>query len=132
MDDILLRKSLWRRDKQTEPIHQDSVVQEAEKTIVLPSETTKNADSLLDKLSHAFDAAYYLSQYQDVSEAGTDPFSHYQHWGWREKRRPNSWFDPIEYVARHPELVGWETNPLLHFLSIRKNQKRRYPTSCGL
>lgn len=40
---------------------------------------------------------WYLAQNPDVAEQGIDPAWHYHHFGWREGRRPVSWFDPAPH-----------------------------------
>ncbi|WP_193143413.1 glycosyltransferase family 4 protein [Meridianimarinicoccus sp. MJW13] len=90
--------------KQTPVVMKDEVEQASEETLEA-------------KIRKGFDAAYYLSKYHDVRASGVDPLEHYMAYGWREKRRPNGWFNPDEYTARHPELVGPDTNPFLHFLT---------------
>lgn len=81
-------------------------------------------DDLNIKFSQAFDATYYLSQNPDVAAANMDPLKHYKKHGWREKRRPNDWFDPADYIKRYPELAGTDTNPFLHFLTHQESLGR--------
>ncbi|MEY8120387.1 glycosyltransferase family 4 protein [Falsihalocynthiibacter sp. BN13B15] len=68
-----------------------------------------------------FDAPYYLSQNPDVAASNMDILEHYEKYGWRENRRPNNWFDPVDYVQRNPDLKGSATNPFLHFLACQEN-----------
>lgn len=75
--------------------------------------------TVAERLQLAFDPAYYLSKYPDVLKAGLDPLAHFLKFGWKENRRPNDWFDPIDYIARHAELIGTETNAFLHFLAYK-------------
>lgn len=72
---------------------------------------------MAEQLKASFDAAYYLSVNPDVLAAGLDPLKHYMVHGWRENRRPNDWFNPVEYIARHGETLGDTTNPFIHFLT---------------
>lgn len=75
--------------------------------------------TLTEKLRHGFDAAYYLTRNPDVLAANTDPFEHYLNFGWREGRRPNSWFDPDAYTVRYADEVDIDTNPFVHFMMHR-------------
>lgn len=74
-------------------------------------------DDLETQLRNSFDAAYYLSHYHDVRQSGLDPYEHYMNYGWREKRRPNGWFDPNKYPEKYPDLMDADTNPLAHFIT---------------
>jgi hypothetical protein len=46
----------------------------------------------------AFDAQYYLNTYPDVKASGRDPFDHFTHEGWKEKRSPRPGFDYNQYA----------------------------------
>ena len=106
-----MKKSIFSRRTKALPTEDSDMPAPETQTAPPPTE-----HSLTEKLGEAFDAAFYLSQNSDVLAAGLDPFEHYKLNGWREKRAPNSWFDPLDYVTRHPDLADWETNPFLHFL----------------
>ena len=47
--------------------------------------------------SGLFDAAWYLVQYPDVRDAELEPLAHFYRFGWRERRKPNRYFDPEWY-----------------------------------
>ena len=64
--------------------------------------------------SGLFDASLYLVEGPDIRAAGCEPLAHYRRWGWREGRRPNSYFDPAWYRAHH--LDGAEIDPLAHYV----------------
>ena len=64
--------------------------------------------------SGLFDASLYLVEGPDIRAAGWEPLAHYRRWGWREGRRPNLYFDPAWYRARH--LGGAELDPLAHYI----------------
>ena len=73
------------------------------------------ADILVVEASGLFDDVWYVAHYPDVAELGIDPIEHYLLFGAAEGRWPGPDFDPVGYVAQHPD-VGSQ-NPLLH--SIR-------------
>jgi hypothetical protein len=50
----------------------------------------------------------------DVIVAGNDPATHFCSIGWRERRRPNPYFDTGWYLDTHDVPVGM--NPLLHYV----------------
>lgn len=89
----------------------------AGQTVLTDASENMHEATITDKLELAFDAAYYLSKNPDVLKAGMDPLTHFLKYGWKEGRRPNNWFNPPEYITRHRELVGTDTNPFLHFLA---------------
>jgi hypothetical protein len=66
--------------------------------------------------SGLFDTSYYLLNAADVLAAGVDPMEHFCGHGWRENRRPNLFFDPSWYSARHS--LGSDANPLEHYIRI--------------
>lgn len=72
------------------------------------------------KLIHAsglFDANWYRSYYSDLKHAGMDPLFHYVKFGWKEKRRPNIFFEPKWYNDNYAESVG-DMNPLVHYITV--------------
>lgn len=64
-----------------------------------------------------FDAAYYLSRYPDVREAGIDPLKHYLRHGWKEGRDPSAGFSTSGYLRANPDVAQAGRNPLLHFVN---------------
>jgi hypothetical protein len=44
--------------------------------------------------SHLLDPNYYLMNGSDVHDAQHEPVEHYCKYGWRERRKPNIYFDP--------------------------------------
>ena len=103
----------------TEPVPEEAappVPDEKEQEL---AEKKAREAKMQDRLEQAFDSAYYLSKNPDVLKKGFDPLTHYLKFGWKENRRPNSWFNPVEYVQRHPELLDSDTIPFLHFLTYR-------------
>jgi hypothetical protein len=59
----------------------------------------------------------------DVIAAGADPVRHYCTFGWRERRRPNPYFDTGWYLDTHDIPAGM--NPLLHYVLFGENQGLR-------
>ncbi len=62
-----------------------------------------------------FDAAWYRSQYRDVSEAGADPYRHYRRHGRAEGRDPNALFSTSWYLAQNPDVRASRMDPLEHY-----------------
>jgi hypothetical protein len=61
----------------------------------------------------------------DVLAAGLDPVAHFCTHGWRERRRPNLYFDTSWYADTHE--ISAHTNPLLHYL--RHGERQNLPPS---
>ena len=87
-----------------------------EKTNSIEPKLKMKNEVLMDKLREGFDPEYYLTKNTDVLVAGIDPLEHFMTSGWRENRRPNSWFDSADYIARNASILDAETNPFLHFM----------------
>lgn len=70
-----------------------------------------------------FDAEFYLLRSPDVAEfaraRGLDGFafaeSHFQQFGWREGRNPNSFFDVTDYLDRYTDVKAAGIDPLAHY-----------------
>lgn len=62
-----------------------------------------------------FDAAFYLTVYNDIREAGVDPLEHFLLQGWREGRNPSRTFDVDYYLRVHADVAATGINPLLHY-----------------
>ncbi|MFO1026244.1 MAG: hypothetical protein U1E70_13745 [Acetobacteraceae bacterium] len=75
--------------------------------------------------SGLLDENYYLINGSDVHAADIDPVSHYCRYGWRERRRPNIYFDPVWYAQTNPEVARLQVNPLLHYLVVGEAANRR-------
>ncbi|MGA7386142.1 MAG: hypothetical protein WBW81_16035, partial [Methylocella sp.] len=63
-----------------------------------------------------FDREYYDSMYEDIREAGFDPFLHYTRHGWRENRNPSPEFDTWYFFKVHPEFADSQDSPLHQFV----------------
>lgn len=81
------------------------------------------------RTSRWFDHDWYLSQYQDVRDAGMDPAEHFHHFGWIERRDPSAGFSTRFYLASNPDVADTRMNPLLHFIrhGIREGRLPRKP-----
>lgn len=67
--------------------------------------------------ARAFDAAFYLKTYPDVSEVGADPLDHFMTYGWREGRDPSPDFSVRAYLEAFPDVADTGLNPLVHWLT---------------
>lgn len=81
----------------------------------LEIQSVRNPDADLIRESGVFDSDYYLEQYPDVAEAGTDPVAHYLRDGAREGRNPSPMFDTRYYLKNNPGIAQFGMNPLVHF-----------------
>jgi hypothetical protein len=68
-------------------------------------------------LSVLVDGPWYLATYPDVEAAGIDPITHYLEQGWKERRRPNLYFDAAWFCAEHPQ-IGDDTDPLATYVQL--------------
>jgi GT2 family glycosyltransferase/glycosyltransferase involved in cell wall biosynthesis len=69
-----------------------------------------------DALSGFFDRDWYVARYPDVMQSGTDPLTHFVHFGAAERRDPNRFFDCTWYLAHYPDVANAGYHPLLHYL----------------
>lgn len=74
--------------------------------------------------SGLFDAAWYLSRYPDVAQAGEDGLTHFLNHGSFEGRSPGPNFDAIGYLARYPDVVNEGIEPWLHYVRHGKAEGR--------
>ena len=77
------------------------------------SNTTKEAIAIVSR-SPNFDRDWYLSTYPDVQASGMDAARHFVLHGLYEGRRPSQNFDPLTYLAAHPDALETDTNPIVH------------------
>jgi Ca2+-binding RTX toxin-like protein len=66
----------------------------------------------VDDGSVLFDSVFYARQNPDVYHAGANAFDHFNTFGWREGRDPNSFFDTGGYRAINRDVIS---NPLDHY-----------------
>ena len=88
-----------------------------------PADTSATTDpaAIHDKgdMKSFFDGDYYLACYQDVKNAGIDPFAHYMTSGWRENRNPSPEFDTHFYKTTYlDQYEQARKNPLLHYVEV--------------
>lgn len=72
----------------------------------------------------AFDTAWYLSEYKDVAEAGSNPLQHFVEYGLQELRQPHPLFDTAWYMAQNEDVAATGLNPLVHYLEYGLNEGR--------
>ncbi|MCS7249108.1 MAG: glycosyltransferase [Anaerolineales bacterium] len=72
-----------------------------------------------------FDAAYYLSQNDDVRLADIDPLWHFIVNGWKEGRNPSRKFDVQFYLDFYPDVKEASINPLYHYLKFGREEGRK-------
>jgi GT2 family glycosyltransferase len=79
-----------------------------------------------DMIAHStlFDAAWYVSQYPSIAEAGCDPALHYALYGATKRRNPGPRFDAEAYLLRNPEVAEAGANPLIHYLEHGASEGR--------
>jgi hypothetical protein len=75
--------------------------------------------------SGLLDENYYLINAADVLEADIDPVLHYCRFGWRERRKPNIYFDPLWYTYTNPDVARLRINPLVHYILAGEAADRR-------
>ena len=75
-----------------------------------------------------FSSRYYLKKYQDVKNAGVDPWKHYQKHGWKEGRNPSPLFSTKFYISQRNFIPDAHRDPLTHYLREgRKEGARPHP-----
>ncbi len=83
---------------------------------VPPSEFRKEEHEV--EISGLFDAHWYLTRYPDLLEQHADPLVHFCHYGWKEGRQPNPYFDTLAYSNAQGDLIAQGVNPLLHYMQV--------------
>jgi GT2 family glycosyltransferase/glycosyltransferase involved in cell wall biosynthesis len=84
-----------------------------------PSEAAATSRQLIER-SGLFDAAFYVSKYEDVRKRRKDPLDHYLQHGGAEQRSPNEMFDPRYYI--HNARIKEPASALAHY--IREGERR--------
>lgn len=79
-------------------------------------------------LQTVFDPVWYLANYQDVAEAGMDPWTHFADHGFGEGRSPGAWFDGNWYLRQYPDAKQPLARPLHHYLEYGMGEGR-YPNA---
>ncbi|GBQ84041.1 glycoside hydrolase family 99-like domain-containing protein [Asaia krungthepensis] len=80
--------------------------------------------TIIKMIGHSglFDTAFYISRNPDLHNIGSGALNHYHHYGWREGRKPNAFFDPAWYLSTYRDVTG---DPLLHYLTRGEFEGRR-------
>jgi hypothetical protein len=68
-----------------------------------------------DDGSLLIDDLYYNATYHDIWAAHVDADTHYNSFGWHEKRDPNAFFSTAIYLSLNPDVAAGLGNPLVHF-----------------
>lgn len=67
---------------------------------------------------------YYLKTYQDIQEAGLDPFDHYLNHGWKEGRNPSEAFSTQDYIDHYNDVRLSGVSPLEHYVRYGYKENR--------
>lgn len=61
---------------------------------------------------------WYLAVNEDLRGSGINPLEHFMHFGWKENRKPNPYFDMAWYSKNYQEYFenNDKLNPLLHYI----------------
>ena len=78
----------------------------------------------------AFDSKFYYKSYPDIERSNVDAMQHFSNWGWREGRKPNSWFDPLFYIENYPDALSLNSDPLKHYIEIGQFENRKTKKLC--
>lgn len=78
---------------------------------------------------HTFDEQFYLSQNPDVLTAVINGFftsakQHFDLFGWKELRDPNTNFDTSYYLTNNPDVLNAKVNPFDHFVAFGAGENR--------
>ncbi|QIA64448.1 glycosyltransferase [Vibrio astriarenae] len=76
-----------------------------------------------------FSTEYYLSQNEDIRQAGVNALAHYIEYGEAEGRSPNPFFNPKEYLELNPDLAAFDKSLLFHYLQLGRAEGRRVSAS---
>jgi hypothetical protein len=66
--------------------------------------------------SGLMDTQWYLTTYPDIAAADANALSHFCIHGWKERRKPNFYFDPGWYLENNPNVRADGQNPLIHYI----------------
>ena len=83
------------------------------------------ADTAINVMAPYVDRHFYFQTYPDAAKSGLDPVVHFSRIGWRERRRPNAWFDTEYYLTAYPDITAAEVNPLWHYLVSGQHEGRQ-------
>ena len=74
--------------------------------------------------SGLFDAKWYVEKYEDVRKDPREPLAHYVEIGIYEDRKPNKWFDPIEYRRNNKNVFSDKLKPFVHYILFEQISKK--------
>ncbi|RMR07385.1 rhamnan synthesis F family protein [Pseudomonas syringae group genomosp. 3] len=93
-----------------------------------PSDTAdrKTGNSALDKIktSDLYDEEWYKNNYKDLRNLDIDFARHYLDYGWKQGKSPSFAFSGDMYLAAYPDVKTIEMNPLLHYETYGRSEKR--------
>jgi hypothetical protein len=75
--------------------------------------------------SGLFDDAWYIDRYEDVAEAGKDPFRHFMDHGLEEGRDPGPGFSTDFYLKQNPDVFDSGLTALVHYLAFGRAEGRK-------
>lgn len=81
-------------------------------------------DITLIEESRFLDSEWYLRKYPDVGQLGISAAEHYVRMGAALLRDPGPLFSTKHYAESNPDVAAAGTNPLIHYLSIGRNEGR--------
>ena len=71
-----------------------------------------------------FERDYYLQNYSEVINSGTDPITHYLKTGWHHGNNPSPNFITEYYLTQYPDVLESGINPLVHYIRFGKDEGR--------
>ena len=100
----------------------------AERTAVLtwPLRSQSNNGPLSPdtRITHVFDAAWYLREHPEIAAQGINPLQHYIERGAREGCNPHPLFDTTWYLAMNPDVRSANINPFEHYIEAGGREGR--------
>ena len=100
----------------------------AERTAVLTwplrSRTNNGPLSPDTRITHVFDAAWYLREHPEIAAQGINPLQHYIERGAREGCNPHPLFDTTWYLAMNPDVRSANINPFEHYIEAGGGEGR--------
>jgi glycosyltransferase involved in cell wall biosynthesis len=78
----------------------------------------------IELLKNEVDASFYTLCYPDVSRSWIPPYIHFALFGYKERRKPNEWFDTEYYMRVNVDVAESNMNPFIHYLLFGKTEGR--------
>ena len=118
-----MRRLLLRHPQLFRPMHRSLyTILRNLKPLPPPPEPTRDPTKSLIEQSDLFDAAWYLSNYEDVAWVGADPLTHFTTQALEERRDPGPEFSTVFYLEQRPDVFDTGMNPLEHYLTIGRDE----------